>query len=217
MAGQKLLHDTSARVIASVTYQLTKMSASRGETASLEHFAKLEAALLRYNKDADEVRKVQDSLLLLQGDNAKSSELLAARLNDSSDLAATVLSKLAGAADPLGTCWPLLKAADPGSNERWVELCVRVLEAGARKGVVTLADEVVEAVTAFVKQGSKIPQLPFKKWNLAEAAGVLRSLFISASDVTPLSQNCSLYMPDIDKVLQPPIVFARMPLQFLVT
>lgn len=66
MAGQQALHDTASRVAASVTYQLTRLSAARGEAAALEHFAKLEMALLQLKGDSEEVQRAQDALLLLQ-------------------------------------------------------------------------------------------------------------------------------------------------------
>jgi hypothetical protein len=58
--------------------------------------------------------------------------VLACRLQDPSDLAAQVLSRLSKP-DALATCWPLLAPEAANNHARWLQLCVLVMQAAAKQ------------------------------------------------------------------------------------
>ncbi len=87
------------------------------------------------------------------------------RLQDPNDLVAAILPKLQSP-DVLAAAWPLLSPEATHEHPRWVELCVRTMEAAVLQGRGQDIGQIGTAVVAHVRLAARVPLLEFDKWSL---------------------------------------------------
>lgn len=178
MAGQQLQEqqNSATRVAAAAACHLLHLARREGEQQLGKQIAGLDVPLLQgalSTADAmlPEASALRDAVLLLPPEAAAAPP----GTRGGSDLVAAMLPLLA-AADPLDACWPLLSAASAQGHTRWLEMCVRAVEAAVRAQATSAVQHAVQLVSDHVRRALKVPHVGAAgaRWRLAEAAAAVQ-------------------------------------------